>query len=138
MPLWGLKGVLKDIAASTHGVEAPKVSGTVVEAPPPPELYSLHPPTEVQVATIVNPAVAVKVVEPEAPSEFPTVNESAAGVNELTEELVEPAEELPVEDSGPEVVKPESSYIETEAATVVPKAAVIVSAPEVPAVAYQM
>src|SRR5271154_7129584 len=95
IPLCGLKGVLKDNADSTQGVEAPSVIGTVLAEPPQPALYSLQPPTVVHVHTSGNPDVAVKVVEPEAPSAVPTVNESEAGVKEVTEALVEPVERLP-------------------------------------------
>ena len=77
-----MNGVLKDIEASTHGVEAPKVIGTVFAAPPSEfdASYSLHPPTELHVPPRVKPLVAVNVVVPEAPSAFPTMNESVAGV----------------------------------------------------------
>ena len=48
-------------------------------------------------------------------------------------------EELPVDDSTPDVVNPVTSYIETEPVTVDPKVFVIVSfVPPPAAVAYQM
>ena len=56
----------------------------------------------------------------------------------MTPELVELVVELPVEDSTPEVVYPVISYSETEPVTEAPKVAVIVSAPDVDARAYQM
>jgi hypothetical protein len=37
---------------------------------------------------------------PEEVSAFPTTNELAAGVKEVTEGVVEPAEELPVDEDG--------------------------------------
>src|SRR5271154_5591937 len=128
MPLCGLKGVLNDIALSTQPAELLKVVGTVVAVPPPPTLYSLQPPTVLQVPPSVKPDVAVKVLEP-ADSAAPMVNESELGVYDVTAALVEPVVEVPVEDSTPEVVKPVISYIETDAATVEPKAVVTVSAP---------
>src|SRR5271166_697503 len=94
------------MAASTQGVELPSVIGTVLAEPPPPATYSLHPPTELQVPTSAKPDVAVYVVEPEAPSVAPTMKESESSVKEATEELVEPEEELPVDDCAPEVVNP--------------------------------
>src|SRR5271155_5169422 len=101
IPLCGLKGVLNESAASTQGGEAPRVIGTVLAEPPPPALYSLPPPTVVHVPTRVNPVVAVNVVEPEAPSAAPSVNESEAGVKEVTDAEAEAVEELPVEESTP-------------------------------------
>jgi hypothetical protein len=130
-----LNGVLNDIADSTHPVEPLRVRGTVVAEPPPPATYWLHPLTELQLPTSAYPDAAVYVTA-EAASALPTMNESEAGVKEATAAVVEPEEELPVEESAPDVVNPVISYIETEPATVVPKAAVIVSAPEVAAIAY--
>jgi len=49
----------------------------------------------------------VKVVE--AVSAFPTTIELEAGVKELTEAVVEPPEELPVDDWWPVVVAPDIS-----------------------------
>jgi hypothetical protein len=46
----------------------------------------------------VNPLPAVKEAELELVSVFPITNELAPGVNEVTEGVVEPAEELPVEE----------------------------------------
>ncbi len=84
------------------------------------------------------PLPAVKVEELEDVSTFPITNEFALGVNEVTDGVVEPPEELPVEVSRPVIVAPLISWIETEPVTAAPKDAVIVSAPELPAVAYQM
>jgi len=42
----------------------------------------------------------VKEEELEAVSAFPITNDLAAGVNEVTEGVVDPPEELPVEDDG--------------------------------------
>ncbi len=46
------------------------------------------------------PLPAVKVEELEAVSAFPITNEFAPGVNEVTDGVVEPPEELPVDDDG--------------------------------------
>jgi hypothetical protein len=77
-------------------------------------------------------------VEVDPVSTFPTTKELLAGVKEVTEAAVEPVEEPPVDCWRPTGVYPEISYIETEPAAVEPKDAVIVSPPELFAVAYQM
>jgi hypothetical protein len=74
----------------------------------------------------------------EVVSAFPITIELALGVKEVTEAVVEPAEELPVEVDGLVVETPLSSYIEIEPVTEEENAAVIVSAPVLAAVAYQM
>ena len=71
-------------------------------------------------------------------SAFPITNEPVLGVNKVTDSDVEPAEELPVEVSVPVVVAPLTSYMETEPTAALANEAVMVSAPEPPAVAYQM
>jgi len=85
----------------------------------------------------VNPLPAVKEEEGEFVSAFPITNDEAIGVNEATESVAEPPE-FPVEVSRPAVVAPLISYIETDPTAVIPNEAVTVSAPELPAVAYQM
>jgi hypothetical protein len=72
----------------------------------------------------------------EVVSVFPTTTEPAPGVIEVTEVAAWLTDELPVWLRSPVAVTPLISYIETEPATVVPKAAVIVSAPEDAAVVY--
>jgi hypothetical protein len=74
----------------------------------------------------------------EVVSAFPTTTEPVDGVIEVTDVEAWLDEELPVEVRSPVAVTPLISYIETEPATVDPKLALIVSAPELPAVAYQM
>ena len=69
-------------------------------------------------------------------SAFPTTTEPAPGVIDVTEVAAWLTDELPVWLRRPVAVTPLISYIETEPATVEPKDAVIVSAPEVAAVAY--
>ena len=64
--------------------------------------------------------------------------ELALGVNGDTLGVVEPDDELPVDPSWPVVKRPESSLIETLPVTAALKVAAIVSAPELPAVPYQM
>jgi hypothetical protein len=59
------------------------------------------------VAAKVNPAPAVRVVEDV--SVFPMTMELRPGVNDVTDALVDPAEELPVPMVIPVVEKPESS-----------------------------
>jgi len=86
----------------------------------------------------VNPLPAVKDEEGEFVSAFPITNDEAIGVNEATESVAEPPKEPPVEVSRPAVVAPLISYIETDPTAVIPNEAVTVSAPELPAVAYQM
>jgi len=77
--------------------------------------------------------------EVDAPvSALPITNELATGVKEATASAVEPAGELPVELSADVVVAPLISYMETDPTAVLPNEAVIVSAPELPAVEYQM
>ena len=71
-------------------------------------------------------------------SRFPTTKELELGVKDVTEALVEPVAELPVDVRGLSGVYPAISYMETEPATEDEKDAVIVSAPVLPAVAYQM
>ena len=73
----------------------------------------------------------------EVVSAFPITTEPAEGVIEVTavDDWLEV--ELPVWLSSPVAVTPLISYIETEPATVWPKLALIVSAPALPAVAYQ-
>jgi len=85
----------------------------------------------------VNPLPAVKEEVLEDVSAFPITNDEAIGVNEATESVAEPPE-FPVEVSRPAVVAPLISYIETDPTAVIPNEAVTVSAPELPAVAYQM
>ena len=85
----------------------------------------------------MNPLPAVKEEEGEFVSAFPITNDEAIGVNEATESVAEPPE-FPVEVSRPAVVAPLISYIETDPTAVIPNEAVTVSAPELPAVAYQM
>ena len=84
----------------------------------------------------MKPLPAVNEVELALVSVFPITIEVGTGVKEVTEGVVEPAEELPVEEAmlGLELI----SYMETEPVAVEEKEAVIVSAPELPAVAYQM
>jgi hypothetical protein len=138
-----VRGV-KDMATSTHGIEALSVNGAVV-AEPNPVRYSLHPweaslasQPPAPLATVVYPAPTVYFVELEPVSTFPTANEFAFGVKEPTLAEVEPPDELPLEESKPAVEYPASSYIETEPATTAEKVAVIVSAAELEAVAYQI
>jgi len=76
--------------------------------------------------------------ELEAVSAFPITNDLAPGVNEVTEGVVDPPDKLPVEDDGLAVEAPLISYMETEPVTVDVKEALMVSAPELPAFAYQM
>jgi hypothetical protein len=135
---------VKDKAASAHGVEALSVNGVVV-AEPSPVRYSLHPweaslasQPPAPLATAVYPAPTVYFVELEPVSTFPTANEFALGVKEPTLAEVEPPDELPLEERTPAVEYPVISYIETEPATAAEKVAVIVSAAELAAVAYQM
>ena len=71
-------------------------------------------------------------------SRFPTTKELELGVKDVTEALVEPVAEPPVDVRGLNGVYPAISYMETEPATEDEKDAVIVSAPVLPAVAYQM
>ena len=80
----------------------------------------------------------MKVEEGAPVSAFPITNEPVLGVNKVTDSVDEPAEELPVEVSAPVVVAPLISYMETEPVTVLANEAVIVSEPELPAMAYQM
>ena len=127
----------KDIADSTHGVEALRVDGTVV-ADPTPVSYSPHPSTELQVPESVNPLPAVKVVVVETPSTFPTTNEFELGVKDPTLADVDPTVEVPVEEGTTDVEYPAISYIDSVPATTPPKVAVIVFDPEPEAVAYQM
>ena len=135
---------MNDKATSTQGVEALSVNGAVV-AEPSPVRYSLHPweaslasQPPAPLATVVYPAPTVYFVEAEPVSTFPTANEFALGVKEPTLAEVEPPGELPLEDRTPDVEYPASSYIETEPVTAAEKVAVIVSAAELDAVAYQM
>jgi len=87
----------------------------------------------------VYPPPAVKEEVLEAVSAFPITNEPVAGVMEgETDGVVEPPEELPVEVSAPAVVAPLISKMETDPIAVLPNNAVIVSAPELTAVVYQM
>jgi len=95
----------KDIADSTHGVEALSVDDTVV-ADPSPVSYSPHPSTELQLPESVNPLPAVNVVVLETPSTFPTTNELELGVKEPTLADVEPRLEVPVEEGTTEVEYP--------------------------------
>ena len=74
----------------------------------------------------------------EAVSALPITNEFELGVKEVTDTAVEPPEELPVDEDGLLVEAPLISYTDTEPVTVAPKDAVIVSAPALPAVVYQM
>ena len=89
----------KEIADSTQGADTPRVNGTVV-AEPTPVCDSPHPYTEAQVPLSVNPLPAVKEEVLEDVSAFPITNDFAPGVNEVTEGVVDPPEELPVEDDG--------------------------------------
>ena len=89
----------KEIADSAHGADAPRVKGTVV-AELTPVCDSLHPLTEVQVPTSVYPLPAVNEEVPEPVSVLPITNELALGVKEVTDGVVEPAEELPVDVDG--------------------------------------
>ena len=88
-----------DIADSAHGADTPRVKGTVV-ADPTPVWYSPHPYAELQVPLSVYPLPAVKEEVAEEVSAFPITNEFALGVKEVTEGVVDPAEELPVEVDG--------------------------------------
>ena len=88
----------KEIADSTHGAEVPSVNGAVV-AEPTPVLYSLHPSTGPHEAGRVNPLPAVKEEEGEPVSVFTTTIELGTGVKEVTEGVVDPPEELPVEEA---------------------------------------
>ena len=65
-----------------------------------PVRYSLHPNTELHEAPRVNPLPAVKEEEAEPVSVFPITSEVGTGVKEVTEGVVDPPEELPVEDDG--------------------------------------
>ncbi len=76
----------------------PSVKGAVV-AELTPVWYSLHPDTELHVPPRANPPAAVNEVELELVSVFPITIEVETGVKEVTEGVVEPAEELPVEDA---------------------------------------
>jgi hypothetical protein len=73
----------------------------------------------------------------EVVSAFPRTTEPAPGVIDVTEVADWLVVELPVEVRRPVAVTPLISYIETEPASVEPKDAAIVSAPELAAVAYQ-
>ncbi len=88
-------GGANEIADSTHGELTLSVNGTVVDDPTP-VWYSPHPKTELHVAASVNPLPAVKEPRGGAVSEFPMTIELVLGVKAVTEEVVEPAEELPV------------------------------------------
>jgi len=98
----------KDIAASTQGDEATMENGTVV-AEPTPVLDSPHPNTVVHAPERVKPLPAVKVEPPEDDSELPMTMELEAGVNEVTELVVVPVDEEPVDVEAPAVVTPVSS-----------------------------
>ena len=84
------------------------------------------------------PLPAVKEEVLEAVSALPITNEFEPGAKEVTAGAVEPPEELPVDEDVPLIEAPLTSYTDTEPVTVAPKDAVIVSAPELPAAAYQM
>ena len=71
-------------------------------------------------------------------SASPITTEPVPGVIDETAEALWLEDELPVEERRPVAVTELSSYIEMEPATVWPKVALIVSAPELAAVAYQM
>jgi len=86
------------MADSTHGAEVPSVNGAVV-AELTPVMYSLHPNTELHEAGRVNPLPAVKEEEGEPVSVFTTTIELGTGVKEVTEGVVDPSEELPVEEA---------------------------------------
>jgi hypothetical protein len=64
--------------------------------------------------------------------------EFVIGVKEPTEDAPALDAELPVEDWTPAIVYPEISSTQTEPMTTAPKAALIVSPPELAAVVYQM
>ena len=91
-------GGANDIADSTHKADTPRLKGTVV-AEPTPVLYSLHPSTGPHEAGRVNPLPAVKEEETEPVSVFPITSELGTGVKEVTEGVVDPPEELPVEEA---------------------------------------
>jgi len=88
----------KEIADSTHGAEVPSVNGAVV-AELTPACDSPHPNTEEQVPLRVYPLPAVKEEEAELVSVFPITIEVETGVKEATEGVVEPPEELPVDEA---------------------------------------
>ena len=71
-------------------------------------------------------------------SRFPTTKELELGVKDVTVALVEPVAEPPVDVRGLSGVYPAISYMEMEPATEDENDAVIVSAPVLPAFAYQM
>src|SRR2546428_6290960 len=71
-------------------------------------------------------------------SRFPTTKELELGVKDVTEALVEPVAELPVDVRGLSGVYPAISYMGAEPAPADEKVAVIVSAPSLPACRYQM
>jgi hypothetical protein len=76
--------------------------------------------------------------EVEVASIIPITTELEVGVKEVTEALPELVAELPVEDSRPVFVYPVISYTRVEPVTEAEKVAVMVSLPELAAVAYQM
>src|SRR2546427_12618317 len=86
------------MADSTQGAEVPSVNGAVV-AELTPVLYSLHPSTGPHEVGRVNPLPAVKEEETEPVSVFPITSELGTGVKEVTEVVVDPPEELPVEEA---------------------------------------
>jgi len=88
-----------DIADSAHGADTPRVKGTVV-AELTPVWDSAHPYAELQVPLSVYPPPAVKEEVLEEVSVLPITNELALGVKEVTDGVVEPPEELPVEVNG--------------------------------------
>jgi hypothetical protein len=98
----------KDIADSAHGVLGLSVKGTVV-AEPTPVWYSPHPYTELQVPESVYPAPAVNASAGGGVSVLPITIELALGVKEATEEVVDPAAELPVDVWRPVRVAPDTS-----------------------------
>jgi hypothetical protein len=86
-------------------MDAPRENCTFVKELTP-VWYSPHPYAEPQAPPSVYPLPAVKEEEGEPVSAFPITNELMLGVNTATEGVVEPAEELPVEESTPVVVAP--------------------------------
>ena len=89
---------MNEIADSTHEADTPRVKGTVV-AELTPVRYSPHPYTELHVPLRTNPLPAVKEVELVLVSVFPITIEVETGVKEVTEGVVDPPEELPVEEA---------------------------------------
>ena len=81
----------------------------VTDEKPTPVWYSPHPSTEVQVPERVKPVPAVIAPLGGGVSVLPITIELELGVKEVTEDVVEPTAELPVDVMSPVVVAPEIS-----------------------------